>query len=64
MQTMKVKPWSEDQGDHVLINARDFDPDKHESLEEDAPEVSDDVASEAQDAPAASARRSRKPKAE
>ncbi|NLS03614.1 hypothetical protein HGP14_09610 [Rhizobium sp. P32RR-XVIII] len=29
METMKVKPWSEDQGDHVLINKADFDPDKH-----------------------------------
>lgn len=64
MQTMKVKPWSEDQGDHVLINARDFDPDKHESLEDESPETADDVAGEAQDAPAAGARRGRKPKAE
>jgi hypothetical protein len=27
--TMKVKPWSADQGDHVLINVADFDPAKH-----------------------------------
>ena len=29
MATMKVKPWGEGQGDHVLINEDDFDPDVH-----------------------------------
>ncbi len=60
MQTMKVKPWSEDQGDHVLINTADFDPDKHEPLEGEAPAAGD--SGEAQDFPVA--RRGRKPKAE
>jgi hypothetical protein len=30
METIKVKPWSKDQGDYVLINAEDFDESKHE----------------------------------
>ena len=29
METIKVKPWGKGQGDHVLINAADFDPSKH-----------------------------------
>ena len=29
METIKVKPWSEDQGDHVVINAEDFDEAVH-----------------------------------
>lgn len=33
MQTMKVKPWGEGQGDHVVINSEDFDPAMHEPLE-------------------------------
>jgi hypothetical protein len=33
METMKVKPWSQDQGDHVLINKADFDPEIHESFD-------------------------------
>lgn len=37
MQTMKVKPWSDDQGDHVVINAEDFDPAVHEPLEATGP---------------------------
>jgi hypothetical protein len=32
LETMKVKPWGEGQGDHVLINASDFDPEKHTAL--------------------------------
>lgn len=27
--TMLVQPWGEDQGDHVVINAADFDPAVH-----------------------------------
>lgn len=30
MGTIKVKPWGNGQGDHVLINEEDFDPAKHE----------------------------------
>ncbi|MGZ3309098.1 MAG: hypothetical protein ACXU8R_11320 [Xanthobacteraceae bacterium] len=63
MQTMKVKPWSEDQGDHVLINKADFDPERHEPLEGEAPDASGDDVEDSQDAPAAGARRGRKPKA-
>ena len=33
--TVKVKPWGDDQGDHVLINEVDFDPAVHELF--DAP---------------------------
>lgn len=33
-ETMKVKPWSNDQGDFVLINKEDFDPKKHEEFKE------------------------------
>lgn len=29
METIKVKPWGEDQGDFVLINAEDFDDAVH-----------------------------------
>jgi hypothetical protein len=59
MDTIKIKPWHESQGDHVVINKADFDPDKHELLggETEAPvgvEASDDTP----------ARRGRKPKAE
>lgn len=28
-ETIKVKPWGEGQGDHVVINKYDFDPEKH-----------------------------------
>lgn len=30
IETIKVKPWGEGQGDFVLINADDFDPEKHQ----------------------------------
>lgn len=36
METMKVKPWGKGQGDYVLINAEDFDKDKHELYEVNA----------------------------
>ena len=29
MKTVKVKPWSKDHGDYVLINELDFDPKIH-----------------------------------
>jgi len=29
MPTIKVVPWSDDQGDYVLINEEDFDPEVH-----------------------------------
>jgi len=32
MKTMKVKPWGEGQGDHVLINEDKFDPSIHEEI--------------------------------
>jgi len=35
METIKVKPWGEDQGEFVLINAEDFDAEKHELLEDE-----------------------------
>lgn len=31
-ETIRVKPWSDDQGDFVEINAADFDPDFHRVL--------------------------------
>lgn len=36
METIKVKPWGADQGDHVVINASDFDAAVHQ-LHDDAP---------------------------
>lgn len=36
MDTIKVKPWGKDQGDYVVINAEDFDPEKHEKYVEPA----------------------------
>ena len=32
MPTMKVEPWGEGQGDHVVIEESDFDPEVHEKL--------------------------------
>lgn len=34
IETVKVKPWSDDQGDYVLINKDDFNPEVHELLED------------------------------
>lgn len=31
--TIQVKPWSDDQGEYVIINEVDFDPDFHELLD-------------------------------
>jgi hypothetical protein len=33
METMKVKPWGEGQGEFVVINAEDFDPKVHTPFE-------------------------------
>lgn len=29
IKTMKVKPWGKNQGDYVIINEDDFDPERH-----------------------------------
>jgi len=34
MKTIKVKPWGEGQGDHVVINESDYDPKVHKLLDE------------------------------
>ena len=39
METIKVKPWSKDQGDFVIINKSDFDPEVHEPHEAKADEA-------------------------
>lgn len=36
MKTIKVKPWGEGQGDFVLVNEEDFNPEAHQ-LFDDAP---------------------------
>lgn len=51
MDTVKIKPSHPSQGDFVVVNKEDFDPEKHELLTSEAP---------ASDAP----RRGRPPKAE
>lgn len=38
MKTIKVKPWGEGQGDFVLINEDDFNPDLHSLLDAADPE--------------------------
>lgn len=40
METIKVKPWGKDQGDFVVINAADFDPEVHAKYEEVAEDKS------------------------
>ncbi|WP_237133803.1 hypothetical protein [Pseudohongiella sp. O18] len=35
MNTIKVKPWGEGQGDHVVINEEDFNPEFHKKLDDD-----------------------------
>ena len=55
IETIKVKPWGEGQGDHVVINKADFDPELHEAFEPDSQQA---------DQPATPAKRGRKPKAE
>lgn len=39
MKTVKVQPWSEDQGDFVLINEEDFDEGVHKRFEDGAKKV-------------------------
>lgn len=39
--TIKVMPWGEGQGDHVLINEADFDPERHELFGEAAKAASE-----------------------
>lgn len=42
MKTIKVKPWGPEQGDFVLINEEDFNPDFHallDAAESDKPKV-------------------------
>lgn len=41
METVKVKAWSAEQGDFVLINKDDFDPEKHELLDEEGAKKAD-----------------------
>lgn len=36
MKVIKVMPWSEDQGDHVLIEEQDFNPEFHKPFKEGA----------------------------
>ena len=31
--TIKVKPWGKGQGDHVIIDADKFDPEKHQKID-------------------------------
>jgi hypothetical protein len=39
MNTVKVKPWGEGQGDHVLIDSVDFDPTRHELIKPEDPQA-------------------------
>lgn len=34
--TIKVKPWDKSQGDHVIIDEDQFDPEFHEKVEDEA----------------------------
>ena len=33
MDTIRVKPWGKGQGDHVTINAEDYDPAIHDAID-------------------------------
>jgi hypothetical protein len=35
--TIKIKPSHPSQGDHVVINAEEFDAEKHQKVEQDEP---------------------------
>ena len=37
-ETIRVKPWGHNQGEFVVIDKSEFDPEKHELFEEPAPE--------------------------
>lgn len=41
MKTMRVQPWGEDQGDHVVINVTDFDPKVHVRIDAKAAPMSE-----------------------
>jgi hypothetical protein len=45
MACIKVKPWGEGQGDHVLIEEENFDSSKHALIEEEAAAVVTPLAS-------------------
>lgn len=46
-QTLKVKPWGDGQGDHVLLNVSDFDPGFHVPFDaEEAAKVADRLPAE------------------
>jgi hypothetical protein len=34
VETVKVKPWGEEQGDYVVINKEHFDPEVHQLVDE------------------------------
>lgn len=42
MQTIQVKPWSDDQGDFVVINADEFDPAVHVAFDPSAADADAD----------------------
>lgn len=46
MTTMKVKPWDNIEGDYVLIEADNFDPDMHEPYEESPASEKDGLISD------------------
>ena len=39
MDILKVKPWGKNQGEYVVIEAKDFDPAKHELFGAKEPEA-------------------------
>lgn len=49
--TMKVKPWSKDQGEFVEINVEDFDPKVHTPLNADEAAAAKPLAEEDEDDP-------------
>lgn len=55
IETINVKPWGQGQGDFVVINKADFDPELHEAFEPDSQQA---------EQPASPAKRGRKAKAE
>ena len=47
IETVKVMPWSKDQGDHVVINKADFNPEKHRLLDAEGDDGAPDGAKKA-----------------
>lgn len=41
INVIKVQPWGEDQGDFVIINEDDFDPEFHKLIGDDSPSGAD-----------------------